>query len=256
MSYKRSKYFKTSSKKKIKYLLTKKNSDITVVFFHGFMSDMIGKKPNAIQKFCKKNKLDFLKFEYSGHGKSSDKFIKGNISKWTTEAKELIKSKIRKKNKLIFIGSSMGSWIALNLFPLFRKKIKGFIGIASAPEFLEDLMWKKFNRKIKKIILSKKIYHLQYANFTYPLTKQLIFDGRKNKVLNNKINLNIPITLFHGTNDKVVPLSFSKKILKICKKSKKKLIKIKNGEHSLSRKNDLKKICKELQCLVDYVRFN
>ena len=59
MSYKRSKYFKTSSKKKIKYLLIKKNSDITVVFFHGFMSDMVGKKPNTIQKFCRKNKLDF-----------------------------------------------------------------------------------------------------------------------------------------------------------------------------------------------------
>ena len=256
MSYKRSKYFETSSKKKIKYLLIKKNSDITVVFFHGIMSDMVGKKPNAIQKFCKKNKLDFLKFEYSGHGKSSGKFIKGNISGWTNEARQLIKSKIKKKNKLIFVGSSMGSWIALNLFSSFKKKIKGFIGIASAPEFLEELMWKKFSRKIKNIILSKRIYHLEYADFTYPLTKQLIFDGRKNKVLNNKINLDIPITLFHGTNDKIVPLNFSKKIFKICKKSKKKLIKIKNGEHSLSRKTDLKKICKELNYLINYVRFN
>ena len=117
-------------------------------------------------------------------------------------------------------------------------------------------MWKKFNRKIKNIILSKRIYHLEYGDFTYPLTKQLIFDGRKNKVLNNKINLDIPITLFHGTNDKIVPLNFSKKIFKICKKSKKKLIKIKNGEHSLSRKTDLKKICKELSYLINYVRFN
>ena len=61
MSYKRSKYFTTSSKKKIKYLFTKKNSQITVVFFHGFMSDMIGEKPSAIQRFCKSKKLNFLK---------------------------------------------------------------------------------------------------------------------------------------------------------------------------------------------------
>jgi len=250
MNYKRSKYFTTLSKRKIKYLFIKKNSQITVVFFHGLMSDMVGAKPTAIQKFCRKLKLNFLKFEYSGHGRSSGKFIEGNISKWTDEAKQLIKSKIKNDKNLIFVGSSMGSWIALNLFSFFKKQIKGFIGIASAPEFLEKLMWKKFSKKIKKIIMTKKIYHLEHGGFIYPITKQLIFDGRKNKVLNNKINLKIPIVLFHGAKDEVVPLNFSKKIFKICKKSKKKLIKIKNGDHSLSRKSDLKKICNELNYML------
>ena len=122
MSYKRSKYFLTSNKRKIKYLFIKKKSQITIVFFHGFMSDMIGSKPAAIQKFCKKQKLNFLKFEYSGHGKSTGKFVEGNISKWTNDAKELIKSKTKNDKNLIFIGSSMGSWIALNLFSFFKKK--------------------------------------------------------------------------------------------------------------------------------------
>jgi len=250
MNYKRSKYFITRSNKKIKYLLAKKNAEITVVFFHGFMSDMVGKKPKNIQKFCNKNNLNFLKFEYSGHGKSTGKFSEGNISKWTNEAKELINSKLKKDKKLVFIGSSMGSWIALNLFFEFKKKVRGFIGIGSAPEFLENLMWKKFNKKIKKIILTKKIYYLKRGDYTYPISKQLIFDGRKNKVLNNKINLKIPITLFHGKNDKSVPVSYSKKILYHCNKSKKKLIIIKNGEHSLSRKSDLKKICSELEIII------
>jgi len=250
MSYKRSKYFTTSSKKKIKYLLIKKNSEIAVVFFHGFMSDMIGAKPTSIQKFCKKHNLNFLRFEYSGHGKSSGKFTDGNISKWSNEAKQLIKSKIKKNIKLIFIGSSMGSWIALNIFSAFKKRIAGFIGIASAPEFLENLMWKKFSKKIKKTIINQKIYNLEYGGFIYPLTKQLIFNARKNRVLNNKINLKIPIVLFHGTKDEVVPINISKKVLKIFKKSDKKLIKIKNGNHSLSRKSDLKKICSELKRMI------
>ena len=111
-------------------------------------------------------------------------------------------------------------------------------------------MWKKFNRKIKKIILQKKIYYLDNGGYIYPITKQLIFDGRKNKILNNKININIPIVLFHGKKDEVVPIKFSNKILRVCKKSKKKLIKIKNGDHSLSRKSDLKKICKELNSII------
>ena len=111
-------------------------------------------------------------------------------------------------------------------------------------------MWKKFNKKIKETITTKKIYYLEHGGFTYPLTEQLILDGRKNKVLNNKINLNIPIVLFHGTNDEVVPLNVSRRIFKIFRKSKKKLIKIKNGDHSLSRKSDLKKICNELNCMI------
>ena len=97
MNYKRSKYFTTSKNRKIKYFFSNRNSEITVVFFHGFMSDMTGAKPSAIQKFCGKQKLDFLKFEYSGHGKSKGKFIEGNISKWTDDAKQLIKKKINKK---------------------------------------------------------------------------------------------------------------------------------------------------------------
>jgi uncharacterized protein len=246
MIYKRSKYFKTSKKRKINYFFSDKKSPIIVVFFHGFMSDMYGKKPEEIGNFCKKQKLSYLKFEYSGHGQSSGKFTQGNISKWTDDAKQLIKSKINKKNKLIFLGSSMGSWICLNLFSKFKKQIKGFIGIASAPEFLEKLMWNKFSPKIRKIIWKEKIYYVKSGDFVYPITKQLIKDGRKNKVLNNKINLNIPITLFHGSKDKVVPINFSKKILKVCKKAQKKIITIKDGDHSLSRKKDLKKICREL----------
>ena len=214
------------------------------------MSDIEGEKPLAFQKFCKWKKIGFLTFEYSGHGKSSGKFTEGNISKWTNDAKQIIKQKTKGNKKLIFVGSSMGSWIALNLFSNFKKKIKGFIGISSAPEFLEKLMWKKFNKKIKKIIMTKKIYYVEKDGWTYPITKQLILDGRKNKVLNNKINLRIPITLFHSLKDTVVPLSLSKEILKICKKAKKKFVKIKGGSHSLSRKSDLKKICKELNLMV------
>jgi len=91
---------------------------------------------------------------------------------------------------------------------------------------------------------------LEAGDHVYPITKQLIFDGRKNKVLNNRINLKIFITLFHGLKDEIVPISFSKKIFKICKNSKRKLIIVKNGDHSLSKKNDLKKICNELNHMI------
>ena len=189
-----------------------------------------------------------LKFEYSGHGKSSGNFTEGNISKWTNDAKQLIKAKTKGKKKLIFIGSSMGSWIVLNLFKSFHRQLIGFIGIASAPEFTEEIMWKKFSKKIKKVILKNKIYYLDNDyDAPYPITKNLIMDGRKNKVLNKKIDTKIPIVLFHGLKDKLVPLKFSQKVFKLFKTRNKKIIKIKDGDHSLSRKKDLRIICSELR---------
>ena len=67
-------------------------------------------------------------------------------------------------------------------------------------------------------------------------------NGRKNKTLNKKIDAKIPVVLFHGLKDKLVPLKFSRKILELFKTQNKKIIKIKDGDHSLSRKKDLRKI--------------
>ena len=243
-------YYKLSKAKKIRYLkLYQKNCDY-IVFLHGFMSDLNGKKPRSFLKFAKKNKLGFLALEYSGHGKSSGKFTKGNISKWTKETSILIK-KIVKTNKIIFIGSSMGAWIALNQFKIFKKQIKGFLGIGSAPEFLENLMWNKFSKKMKAETLKNRIYNLKHGDYIYPITLQLIKDGRKNKVLNKKINYKINITMVHGQKDEVVPVSYSKKVLKIFKNSRKKLVIIKNGDHSLSSPKHLVMLKKELKLIIN-----
>ena len=243
-------YFKINKSKKIRYLKYDKENATYVVFLHGFMSDLEGKKPNAFLNFAKKNKLGFLALEYSGHGKSSGKFIDGNISKWTNETKLLIK-KIVKKNKFILVGSSMGAWISLNQFKFFKKQILGFLGIGSAPEFLESLMWNKFSKKMKKEIKKNGIIDLKYGNYEYPISLQLIKDGRKNRVLNKKINHEIKVTMVHGQKDESVPISYSKKILKIFTNSKKKIVIIKNGDHSLSSPKYLKILKKELKIIIN-----
>ena len=243
-------YYKLSKAKKIRYLkLYQKNSDY-IVFLHGFMSDLDGKKPKSFLNFAKKNKFGFLALEYSGHGKSSGKFTNGNISKWTKETSILIK-KIVKTNKIIFIGSSMGAWISLNQFKIFKKQIKGFLGIGSAPEFLENLMWNKFSKKMKAETIKNGIYNLKHGEYIYPITHQLIKDGRKNRVLNKKINSKINITMVHGQKDEVVPTSYSKKVLKIFQNSKKRLIIIKNGDHSLSSPKYLILLKKELKLIIN-----
>ena len=246
---KKFKYLKLSNTKKLRFIDNYFKKKLYIVFLHGFMSDIEGKKPQTFLHFAKKNKLGFLTLEYSGHGKSSGKFTKSNVSLWTNDAKIVIK-KIVKKNDFILIGSSMGSWISLNLFKFFKKQIKGFIGIGSAPEFLTRLMWNKFAKKTKSEIIQKGIITIKNGDYEYPITHQLIKDGRKNKILTKKINAKINVSMIHGKKDEVVPVNFSKLVLSLFNNAKKRLIIVKNGNHSLSSPMQLKIIIKELTYLV------
>lgn len=246
---KKFKYQKISNTKKLRYIDNYYKKNLYIVFLPGFMSDIEGQKPQSLKRYAIKKKLGFLALEYFGHGKSSGEFTKGNISIWSKNTKLLIK-KIIRKNDFIIIGSSMGAWIALNQFKYFKKQIKGFLGIGSAPEFLTRLMWNKFPKKIKKEVIKKGITNIESGQYKYPITYQLIKDGRKNRVLSKKINSKIEITMIHGQKDEVVPVSFSRKVLAIFTKAKKKLMVIKNGDHSLSDKKSLNKIIKELNRIV------
>jgi uncharacterized protein len=246
------KYLKISNTKQIRYLSNTSKKKLYIVFLHGFMSNIEGEKPKSIFKYAKKNKLGFLALEYSGHGKSTGKFTHGNISKWTNEVRIAIK-KIVGKNQFILVGSSMGAWLSLNQFKFFKDQIKGFLGIGSAPEFLQNLMWKKFTKKMKNETIKKGIYQLKHGNYEYPITYQLIKDGRKNRILNQKIKSKIDVVMLHGSKDEVVPQVYSKKVLKIFNNAKKKLVIIKNGDHSLSSKKGLKKIILELNKIVSNI---
>ena len=253
------KYLKISNTKKLRYMVNYFQKNLYIIFLPGFMSDIDGKKPQAFKRYAVKKKLGYLAIEYSGHGKSSGNFTKGNITKWSNDTKNSIR-KIVKKNKFIIIGSSMGAWIALNQFKHFKKQILGFIGIGSAPEFLDRLMWKKFTKKIKTEIINKGIAIITHGDpkfkqkqNQYPITYQLIKDGRKNKVLSRKIKSKIILTMIHGEKDEVVPVSFSKKVIALFPFATKKIVIIKNGDHSLSNKKPLKKIIKELDIIIKNV---
>ena len=246
---KKFKYLKISKTKKLRYIDNYYKKKLYIIFLPGFMSDIKGKKPQAFKKYAIKNKLGFLAIEYSGHGKSSGEFTKGNITEWSNDAKNSIK-KIVKKNKCVLVGSSMGAWISLNQFKYFKNQILGFVGIGSAPEFLERLMWKKFTKKIKDEIITKGLSVIKNGQYEYPITFQLIKDGRKNKILSKKIRSKIKVIMVHGSKDEVVPVSFSRKVLSVFTIANKKLLVIKNGDHSLSDKNSLKKITKELDSII------
>ena len=144
----------------------------------------------------------------------------------------------------------MGAWIALNQFKLFKNQIKGFIGIGAAPEFTSRILWKKFTCYKKKKFQKKLSWKIKSGEYEYPISYQLIKDGWKNRVLSKKIKTRINVTMIHGANDEIIPISLSKKVLSTFVGAKKKLLIIKNGDHSLSKKSNLKKIINELRKII------
>ena len=144
----------------------------------------------------------------------------------------------------------MGAWISLKMFKTFRNQIKGFLGIGSAPEFLTRLMWNKFPKKTKKELIQTGKILIKSGSYEYPITLQLIRDGKKNRILSKKINSKIKVTMIHGQKDEVVPTIYSRYVLKIFSKAKKKMVIIKNGDHSLSNQRPLRKIVEELKIII------
>ena len=155
-------------------------------------------------------------------------------------------------------GQKSRSGVAIKSFeggqmPLYRRLPKrGFKSLNKNNTAILNLS------KIQNIIEKQKneikkngIIHLKHGDYEYPVTYQLIRDGRKNKVLHKRIKQKINITMVHGSKDKSVPVNYSQKILKIFENSKKKLVIVKNGDHSLSSKKWLKRLIKELNLIIN-----
>jgi len=243
-------FFQIDNFKKIHYQKLEYNKTISIVFLHGLMSDIESKKAKFLKKLCKRLKINLLLFEYSGHGKSSGDFTDFSIKDWIEETKSTVSSLINAK-KIIFIGSSMGAWIAINILNYFKKKIIGLITIGAAPDFTEELIWKKLPHQEKKKILNGKIFKLNsnYDNY-YPISRKFILEARNYLVLKKKFKLQFPIFLFHGSKDESVPLKYSIKLLKNLISKKIYLNIINEGDHSLSKKNDLFQIEKSIMKII------
>ena len=228
-------YFINKKNQKIAYKKIKGKSP-GIIFIHGLNSDMEGKKAIFIEKYAKKNKLSFIRFDCRGHGKSSGNFEDFTISDWKKDLFDIIDNLT--KGPQILIGSSMGGWLMFLAAKSKKRKISGLIGLAAAADFGKDL-FNSLSTKNKHDIKTKGITKYTYKGFAYYLTKEFFIHCTKNKILNKKIRFNKPVILIHGNKDNIVkdtmPIKIMKKLI-----SKNVQIKfLKSSDHSLSSSTDL-----------------
>jgi pimeloyl-ACP methyl ester carboxylesterase len=221
-----------------------------IVFLTGFKSDMTGTKASVLDEFCHARGLGFLRFDYSGHGASSGNFLDGTISRWFADA--LAAFDRLTEGPQILVGSSMGGWIMLLLALARPERIKGLIGLAPAPDFTEHLIWWNLSDDERARLLKdgKLEQPSDYSPEPYVITKALIEDGRKHLLLNGRIAIDAPVRLLHGLNDRDVPHAVSLRLQTRLTSPDVVLQLIKDGDHRLSRPQDLARLCVAVDELV------
>ncbi|WP_333023448.1 alpha/beta hydrolase [Wolbachia endosymbiont of Pentidionis agamae] len=221
----------------------------SIIFYGGFASNMNGTKANAIYEYCKKNDIELVLFDYFGHGNSGGRFIDYTISDWHSNCIRIINELTY--DKKIIIGSSMGGWLMLLTAITFPERISALIGISSAPDFTENLIFEKLSKEQKEELYSNGIIDFiskHDKNCKYPITKNLIEDGRKHILLNEDIiDIKCPVRLLHSMSDKDVPYHTSLHLAEKIESTDVEVILTKGGGHNMSDQNSLEILFRTLK---------
>lgn len=209
-----------------------------VVFLGGFNSDMTGSKAEFLAGWCEARGTPFLRFDYSGHGSSGGRFEDGTIGRWAEDAACVIAAQT--DGPQVLVGSSMGGWIALLLAARGRVQARALVGIAPAPDFTEDLMWAEFAPEVREAIERDGVWHRpsEYGA-PYPITRALIEDGRRHLLLRGPLPLQVPVRILQGQQDPDVPWQHALRIANALTGPDVRVHLIKDGDHRLSRPQDL-----------------
>ena len=213
-----------------------------VVFLSGFASDMTGAKGAALEAWAQRRGQALLRFDYSGHGQSSGAFRDGTIGRWTDDALAALDRLTH--GPQVLVGSSMGGWIALLAARARPQRVAGLVGIAAAPDFTEDLMWAQMQAETRSRLMTEGVIlqPSQYQDAPMEITRTLIEDGRRHLLLRDPIDVRCPVRLLHGMADRDVPWNTSARLAERLRATDVTLTLIKDGDHRLSRDQDLQRI--------------
>ena len=220
-----------------------------VMFCGGFRSNMSGGKAEYLEARCRTRGQAFLRFDYGGHGESDGRFEDGTIGSWLADTLAVLDAET--EGPQILVGSSMGGWIAV-LAALARPgRIAGLLGIASAPDFTEALIWDRLPESERAALRRDGILlrPSDYDETPDPITLRLVEEGRDHLILGGPVSLAVPVRLIHGMADADVPWQQSLRLAERITSPDVRLTLVKDGEHRLSRPDDLALIADELERL-------
>lgn len=229
------------------------SSKAGILWLGGFHSDMKGEKATALHEQAVQAGRSFVRFDYFGHGESSGKFEDGTVGRWRSDALAVIDRLT--SGPLVIAGSSMGGWMALLAMLARPDRVKALMLLAPAPDFTERLMWAQLDADAKRQIMERGYWMRPspYDPVGYPITRQLIEEGRNWLIMDKPIPAHIPVRILQGGLDEDVPWSYSLELVERLRSRDVVWSLIKDGDHRLSRPQDIARMIETVLKLADQV---
>ncbi len=209
----------------------------TLVFLPGLRSDMLGDKATALSAHAGARDRAFLRLDYAGHGQSGGRFESGTVGSWRDDARAVIEALA--PGPLVLVGSSMGGWIGLLLALDFRERVHGFVGVAAAPDFTRT-MEAGLDAGQRAVLARDGMVMLPGSPDPIPLTRRALDDGSTCCLIGRPIPLACPVRLLHGQRDTVVSWQLAMAIADGIEGDDCQVLLVKDGDHRLSRPQDLR----------------
>jgi pimeloyl-ACP methyl ester carboxylesterase len=224
-----------------------------LVWLGGFHSDMLGEKATTLHERAARAGRSFVRFDYLGHGESGGRFEDGTIGRWRADALAVIDRLT--DGPLVLVGSSMGGWMSLLCALARPERVKALVLIAPAPDFTDRLMWAGFDAEQKRQIIEEGRWMRPspYDPAGYPITRALIEEGRAWNIMEREIPLDVPVRILQGGLDADVPWSYSFQLVERLRSPDVVWTLIKDGDHRLSRPQDISRIVTTALATADQV---
>jgi pimeloyl-ACP methyl ester carboxylesterase len=241
--------------RRIAYRFSRGRGEIALLWLSGFLSDMASTKAAAVAAWAEARELPMLRFDYSGHGRSSGDLCDGTIGDWLDEA--MAAFRLLAGRRAVVIGSSMGGWIALLLARRLAKegdgrRLAGLVLVAPAFDMTETLMWRQLPPAAKAAIERDGVYEQPSAyGDSYPITKRLIEEGRAHLLADAPFDPAAPVRILQGMRDPDVPWGHAFVLLELLQGRDVELTLIKDGDHRLSEPADLRRLETTVALLVE-----
>jgi pimeloyl-ACP methyl ester carboxylesterase len=227
----------------------KASARANILFLSGFFSDMTGTKASFLAQKCEEAGRQLTRFDYRGHGVSSGKFEDYGIGEWLDDSLHILDQVT--KGPQIVVGSSMGGWLMLLLALARPERVAALVGIAPAPDFTEDLIWKTLSPERQREMMEKgAVYETsEYQGNPVPYTRHLIEEGRKHLLLDKPIPITCPVRILQGMKDEDVPPHHATRLAEQLRETDVHVTFIEDGDHRLSRPQDLDLLWQTVQSM-------
>lgn len=222
-----------------------------VIFLGGFTSDMTGIKATTLEHWCRGRGQAFVRFDYSGHGASPGRFADGTIGRWAEEALAVL-DRLTEGPQLL-VGSSMGAWLMLLTALARPERIAGLLGLACAVDFTEYLLWERLDEPWRERLRRERVISLPspYGE-PYIIAMNLLEEATQHRLLDRpELPITCPVRLIHGMGDADVPWRISTQVAEKLASPDVRVVLVKDGEHTLSREQDLRLLTKTLGEMLD-----